>query len=221
MRITGLQPQANNPDRTSIFVDEHFLMGVNTLIVLKMGLRLGQELTPAQVQQLEEEEALQKAVDRAMNYLSFRPRSREEVRRYLKQKQTPPELVDAVIERLNQLDLINDESFASFWIESRERFRPKGAQAIKNELKMKGVKREVIDEVVTGEQDEELALRAGRKKALSLLRQPNMDYNAFRTKLGPFLQRRGFSYEVTKRVVQQLWEESSQEPVEDDEDFSS
>ncbi|GLV58164.1 regulatory protein RecX [Dictyobacter sp. S3.2.2.5] len=221
MRITGLQPQANNPDRISIFVDEHFLMGVNTLLVLKMGLRLGQELTPAQVQQLEDEEALQKAVDRAMNYLSFRPRSREEVRRYLKQKQTPLELIDAVIERLNQLDLINDESFASFWIESRERFRPKGAQAIKNELKMKGVKREVIDEVVTGEQDEELALRAGRKKAQSLLRQPDMDYNAFRTKLGPFLQRRGFSYEVTKRVAQQLWEESSQGPVEDDEDFSS
>ncbi|GHO85463.1 regulatory protein RecX [Dictyobacter formicarum] len=216
MHITGLQPQANNPDRTSIFVDGHFLIGVNTLIVLKMGLRLDQELTPVQVQQLEQEEALQKAVDRAMNYLSFRPRSREEVRRYLRQKQTPAELIDAVIERLNQLDLINDETFASFWIESRERFRPKGAQAIKNELKMKGVKREVIDEVVTDEQDEELALRAGRKKAQSLLRQADIDYNAFRTKLGPFLQRRGFSYEVTKRVVQQLWEETSQEAVEDD-----
>lgn len=219
MRITALQQQDSNPDRTSIFVDGHFLMGVNTLIVLKMGLRLDQELTPAQVQQLEQEEALQKAVDRAMNYLSFRPRSREEVRRYLRQKQTPAELIDAVIERLNQLDLINDEMFASFWIESRERFRPKGAQAIKSELKMKGVKREVIDEVVTDEQDEELALRAGRKKAQSLLRQANIDYNTFRTKLGPFLQRRGFSYEITKRVVQQLWEEAAGEAVEDD-DFS-
>ncbi|GCE18823.1 regulatory protein RecX [Dictyobacter kobayashii] len=216
MRITGLQPQASDPDRTSIFVDGHFLMGVNTLIVLKMGLRLNQELTPAQVQQLEQEEALQKAVDRAMNYLSFRPRSREEVKRYLRQKQTPVELIDTVLERLDQLDLINDESFASFWIESRERFRPKGAQAIKNELKMKGVKREVIDEVVTDEQDEELALRAGRKKAQSLLRQPDVDYNAFRTRLGPFLQRRGFSYEVTKHVVQQLWEELKEEAPEDE-----
>lgn len=220
MRITGLQPQANNPDRTSIFVDDHFLIGVNTLIVLKMGLRIGQELTQVQVRQLEDEEALQKAIDRAMNYLSFRPRSREEVRRYLKQKQTPAELIDATVERLNQLDLINDETFATFWIESRERFRPKGAQAIKNELKVKGVKREVIDEMVTDEQDEELALRAGRKKAQSLLHQPDIDYNAFRTRLGPFLQRRGFSYEVTKRVVQQLWEEAAQEPIEDD-DFPS
>ncbi|GCE26546.1 regulatory protein RecX [Dictyobacter alpinus] len=216
MRITSLQPQANNPERTSVFVDGRFLMGVSTLIVLKMGLRINQVLSPAQVQQLEQEEALQKAVDRGMNFLSFRPRSREEVRRYLRRKETPAELIDTVLERLDQLDLINDESFASFWIESRERFRPKGAQAIKSELKMKGVKKEVIDEVVSDDQDEELALRAGRKKAQSLLRQPDMDHNTFRTRLGPFLQRRGFSYEVTKHAVQHLWDELQGEAGDDD-----
>ena len=216
MRITSLQPQANNAERTSIFVDGRFFMGVSTLIVLKMELRINQVLSPAQVKQLEQEEALQKAVDRGMNFLSFRPRSREEVRRYLKRKETPAELIDMVIERLTQMDLINDETFAEFWIESRERFRPKGAQAIKSELKMKGIKREVIDEVVTGEQDEDLALRAGRKKAESLLRQPEMDHTTFRTKLGPFLQRRGFSYAVTKHAVQQLWDELQGEAADDD-----
>lgn len=216
MKITGLQPQANDPNRTSVFVDGHFLLGVNTLIVLKLELRINQELTPALVRQLEQEEALQKAVDRAMNYLSFRPHSREEMRRYLRKKETPVELIETVLERLGQLDLINDESFATFWIESRERFRPKGAQAIKNELRMKGIDREVIDEVVTGDQDEELALRAGRKKAFTLIRQPDVDYNSFRTRLGPFLQRRGFSYAVTKQVVQQLWEELKGETAEED-----
>jgi regulatory protein len=218
MRITALQPQASNPDRTSIFVDGHFLIGVNTLIVLKMGLRINQELTANQLKEMEQEEELQKAVDRAMNYLSFRPHSREELRRYLRKKETPAELIDLVLERLQQLDLINDQAFTSFWIEAREKSNPKGAQAIKNELRMKGVEREVVDEMVTGEQDEELALQAGRKKARTLMNQPAIDYNTFRTRLGAFLQRRGFSYDIAKRTVQSLWEELKDEDASEEYD---
>jgi len=220
MRITSLQPQATNPDRTSIFTDGQFLMGVSTLIVLKMGLRLNQELSKEQVHQLEMEEALQKALDRTLNFLASRPHSREEVRRYLRKKETPAELIDPVVERLEQMGLIDDQQFAQFWIESRERFNPKGAQAIKNELRTKGITREVLDEVVTDEGDEELALRAGRKKAQSLARQPGIDFNTFRGKLGPFLQRRGFSYAVVKNVARTLWDEVADmvEVVDDDDE---
>lgn len=207
MRITSLQPQATNADRVNIFVDGHFLLAVSALVALEMGLQVEQELTAAQLEQLQREEALQQATERALNYLSFRPRSREEVRRYLHGKKTSPELIDTVLQRLDHLDLVNDRSFASFWIESRERFSPRGAQALKNELRMKGVKRDVVDELVDDEQDEERALLAGRKKALSLVRQPDIDYTTFRTRLGSFLQRRGFGYEVATRTVRALWQE--------------
>ncbi len=219
MRITALQTQANDPNRTNIFVDRQFLMGASTLIVLEMKLNVGQELTPAQLEELRQQEASQKALDRALNYLSSRPHSREEVRRYLRKKETPPELIDGVLERLDRMDLINDQSFTTFWIESRERFSPKGAQAIKNELRMKGVQRDLVDEMVNDEQDEELALRAARKKAQSLLRQPDIDFNTFRTRLGPFLQRRGFSYEVSKHTLKALWEELKAEDAGEDEDI--
>lgn len=211
MRITALQPQATNPDRISVFVDDHFLLGVNTLLVLKMALRVGQEISAEQIEQLREEETLQQAVDRAYNYLSFRPRSREEVRRYLKRKETPPALIDSVIERLERLDLVNDQQFASFWIETRENFSPRGSHALKNELRMKGVDRDVVDELVSDEQDEERAMLAGRKKAMSLVRLPAMDFATFRSRLGSFLQRRGFGYEVATRTVKVLWEELGKE----------
>lgn len=222
MRITSLQTQASNPDRINVFVDESFLLGASSLVVLKMGLDVGQELSPAQLEQLRDEEALQQAVERALNYLSFRPRSREEVRRYLRRKETPPALVERVFERLEHLDLVNDRAFASFWIESREQFNPKGARALKNELRMKGVEREVVDEMIDDEKDEERALRAGHKKAASLLNLPTMDFATFRTRLGSFLQRRGFGYEDTKHAVSQLWKElkeDDEEEVDDGDDF--
>src|SRR5947209_11126489 len=199
MRITNLEPQTNNPERFNLYVDGHFLLGVNAAIVLQMGLHVEQELSPEQLEQLRDEEAEQQAVDRALNYLSYRPRSREEVRRYLRRKETPPETIEAALVRLDRLDLINDHSFASFWVESREQFSPRGARALKNELRMKGVEREVVEEMIDDEKDEERALRAGRKKALSLVRIPGMDFATFRARLGSFLQRRGFGYEVSDR----------------------
>jgi regulatory protein len=215
MRITALEPQVNNPERINLYVDGRFLLGINAAIVLQMGLRLEQELSPSQLQLLQSEEAEQRAVDRALNYLSYRPRSREEVRRYLRRKETLPEIIEAALARLDRLDFVNDRTFAGFWIESREQFSPRGARALKNELRMKGVERDVVDEMVNDEQDEERALRAGRKKAIALVNAPNIDFATFRNRLGSFLQRRGFGYQVTARTVRALWKELKEETGEE------
>ncbi|HET9922037.1 MAG TPA: RecX family transcriptional regulator [Ktedonobacteraceae bacterium] len=207
MKITALEPQVKNPERVNVYGDGKFLLGVSGLIVMQMKLEVGQELSPALLEQLQQEETLQQAVDRAYNYLSYRPRSREEVRRYLRRKETPPGIIDEALARLDHLDLVDDRAFASFWVENREQFSPRGARALKNELRMKGVNRDVVDEMVDAEKDEERALEAGRKKALSQVRIPGMDYATFRTRLGSFLQRRGFGYEIATRTVRALWEE--------------
>jgi regulatory protein len=207
MNITAIEPQVKNSERVNIFADGKFLLGVSELVVMQMGLEVGQELSPAQLARLQREEALQQAVDRSYNYLSYRPRSREEVRRYLQRKQTPPDIIEEALARLDSLNLVDDRAFASFWVESREQFSPRGARALKNELRLKGVEREVVDELVDAEKDEERALSAGRKKALSLVRIPGMDYATFRTRLGSFLQRRGFGYAVALHSVRTLWEE--------------
>lgn len=216
MRITAIEPQAHDAERFNLYVDGHFLLGVNAAVVLQMGLEVQQELLPEQVEQLRSAELEQQAVDRALNYLSFRPRSREEVRRYLRRKETPPDIIEAVLARLDRLDFVNDRAFASFWIETREQFNPRGSHALKNELRMKGVDRDVVEELVDDEQDEERALRAGRKKATSLINLPGMDYATFRNRLGSFLQRRGFGYQVSTRTVRLLWEELSGECDEGD-----
>ena len=205
----------NNPDRINLFVDGRFFMGVNAVVVLQMGLRLEQELSPEQLDQLQSEEVEQRAVDRALNFLSYRPRSREEVRRYLRRKETPPEIIETALERLDRLDFVNDRTFAGFWIESREHFSPRGARALKNELRMKGVERDVVDELVNNEQDEERALRAGRKKAITLVKASNIDYATFRNRLGSFLQRRGFDYQIVTKTVRELWKELKEEPEEE------
>ena len=86
---------------------------------------------------------------------------------------------------------------------------------MKHELRQKGVTREVVDELVDDEQDEERAQQAARKKAQLLVGQPGMDFKTFRSRLGSFLQRRGFSYEIATRTVRALWEELAESDADD------
>lgn len=210
MRITALEQQARNPERFNLYIDGSFALGMSAELMLKLGLHVDQEISAEELSRVKGEEARQQAVERAINYLSFRPRSQAEVRRYLRKKETPPEIIEAALERLNGLDYVNDKAFAEFWVENREQFNPRGSQALRNELRQKGVEREIVEEAVNDEHDEELALRAGRRKAQTLLRSPDMDYTKFRNRLGGFLQRRGFSYEVISRVVRALWQEEKE-----------
>jgi regulatory protein len=104
MRITALQPQMKNPERINVFVDGHFALSVNMLIIERMALEVEQELSAEQLEELRSEAELQQALDRALNYLTYRPRSRQELRHYLRGKGTPPELIEIVLARLDRLE---------------------------------------------------------------------------------------------------------------------
>jgi regulatory protein len=215
MRITALEPQTQHPERVNLYLDGSFSLAISAELMLKLDLHVGRELSAADLAELQDEQARLQAVERAINYLSFRPRSQAEVRRYLRKKATPPQIIEAVLERLQQLDYVDDRAFASFWQENRQQFSPRGSQAVRNELRMKGVDRDIINETVSDEQDEELARRAAHRKAQSLLQVPEMDYTTFRNRLGGFLVRRGFAYDVIARVVRTLWQEGKEEGFSD------
>src|ERR1017187_4579891 len=126
MKITAIEPQARDTERVNIYVDGRFLLGASAEVVARLDLEVEQELQPDQLEQLQGEDALQRAVERAYSFLSYRPRSREEVRRYLRRKDIPPAIIDAALAKLDHLNLTNDEEFTTFWIENRAQFSPRG-----------------------------------------------------------------------------------------------
>ena len=123
------------------------------------------------------------------------------------------ETVEHILDRLQQLELLDDRQFADFWIENRERFSPRSARALGQELRQRGVARETVEEVSDPDRDDERALAAGRQRLRSVA---GLDYEAFRARLGGFLLRRGFGYGVVRAAVRTLWEESRGAAPEDD-----
>ena len=116
-------------------------------------------------------------LEAAARFLEARHRSVAEVNRRLRSSGYRPDLVDGAIERLLELGILDDEAFARAWVESRDRARPRGERAIREELRLKGIDRAtiaaVLDERREGdgaEPDLDAAERLIERKARSLAR---------------------------------------------------
>jgi len=213
-RVTALTPQKERPDRYNLFLDGEFAVGLALDVVVRHGLRVGDELSPLQVVSLQEDEGTARALSDAYRLLSFRPRSRAEVVRYLTRREVDAPTVERVLARLAELGLIDDREFAAYWVENRQAFRPRGPRALQAELRQKGVGQQEIEAAVdTLAGDEEAAAESvARPRAARL---SGLDAPSFRKKLSDFLLRRGFSYGVVRRVTDRLWTEQGGAPPDD------
>ncbi|HZP95779.1 MAG TPA: regulatory protein RecX [Candidatus Limnocylindria bacterium] len=139
--------------------------------------------------------------DAAVRYLAGRPHTVAEIHRHLRSKRFDDEVIAQAIDRLRAQRYVDDEAFARWWLEQRERFRPRGDRALRSELSQKGVSRDVI-ELVLGERapdaDVELA-----KRALSrpLTRWATLPPQERKRKIHAYLAARGFDYGTIEEVM--------------------
>ena len=96
-------------------------------------------------------------LEAAGRFLEARPRSSAEVRRRLSGAGYRDELVEGAINKLLEFGVLDDQAFARMWVESRDRARPRGERAIRQELIQKGIERETIELVLSERSESALA----------------------------------------------------------------
>ena len=141
------------------------------------------------------------AYEAAVHYLAGRPHTVAEIHRHLRSKKFDAETIDHAIDRLRAQRYVDDEAFARYWVEQRERFKPRGDRALRTELAQKGVSRDVID-VVLGERAPDADVEQARR-ALSrpLTRWADMPDAERKRKIHTYLAARGFDYETIEEVT--------------------
>ena len=197
--ITSLEIHQRKRERVRLFLDDEFAADLPLLEAAR--LRPGQCLTESEVEALVGADAVQSGFDLAVRYLSYRPRSIEEVRRHLVKKNLPDSCIAVVLERLQVQGYADDVEFARFWISNRERFRPMGARALRYELRQKGVDDDIVESLLADLDVSESAYRAAKAR---LSRYRGWTRQAFRQKLSGMLRRRGFSGDTINSVVLRL-----------------
>lgn len=203
--ITALEAQARNPRRVNVFLDGAYGFAVSIDVAARAGLKRGMALTDEQVASLQADDAWQKSYDATLNFLAYRPRSEEEVRRYLARRGATQDTAQRIVARLKDSKLIDDAAFARYWVENRDAFSPRSSRALRSELRSKGIDSSTIEQSLVGD-DAEAAYRAVQRKVRSLT---GTDRETFRRKLIPFLQRRGFGYEIAREAVDRLWRQQA------------
>jgi len=195
-RVTSLEPQKRSKERVNVYVDGEFAFGLSRLVAAN--LRIGALLTDDKVAELKSADGLERAHSRALDYLSYRPRSEVELRDYLREKEYSEDVVEDVLARLARVGLVDDVEFARYWIDNRARFRPRGSRMLSYELRQKGIASEIIDEAL-GEYDELSAVRRVAQEQARRLR--NLPPNQFRRRLFDRLARRGFSSGLIREIL--------------------
>jgi regulatory protein len=104
-------------------------------------------------------------LEAATRFLETRSRSVTEVRRRLTSAGYQGPLIEGAIARLGDLGILDDEAFARAWVESRDRARPRGERALRDELRLKGLDRSIVD-LVLAERREYLSVSADGEEAM-------------------------------------------------------
>lgn len=207
-KITALKVQKRNHQRVNVYLDGEFAFGLARIVAA--WLQVGQTLDAERIAQLQAEDSREVAYQRALKFVGYRMRTESEVRDKISGLGFTEEETDAAIQKLRRIGLVDDDRFAEQWIENRNEFRPRSKRALAYELRRKGVSNQTIDRALEAASLDEdaLAYQAAQKQ---YRKYKSLEWPDFRGKLGSYLARRGFSYQVIAPVVERVWEELGRE----------
>ena len=211
MPITAIKRQSRQR-RLSIFVDGAFVVALGEQAIRDAGLQVGDELSEECLEELYQADHRHFAWQAATRLLSYRPRSKLELRQRLLSKGVSEVVVGETIERLQDLSLVNDDEFARQWIEMRQHNSPRSPKLLARELRSKGVDRDLVSEVTGSLEESSIAYIAAQRRASQLAK---AEFPVFRRKLNDFLLRRGFGHGIVAITINQLWREM-QDDLPDD-----
>lgn len=156
------------------------------------------EDTKAQVPEADPEAVARKIL---LDQLTGQARTRKELADKLAAKNVPTDIATRLLDRFEEVGLIDDEAFARAWIASRQPGKGLATRALAQELRRKGVDDEIAREALAeiDPDDEEAAARAlVRRKLRSLAR---FDDTVATRRLVGMLARKGYGSGLAFAVV--------------------
>jgi len=202
--VTSIKRQKKRVDRVNVYVDEKFFVGLTDNELIFFDIYKGKKLEGSDLRKIKDISSYGKTRDKAMSLISIRPRSKKELKDKLILKKYDLNVIEKVIKELEKENLLDDSTFAKQWIYHRAEFSGLGKRRIEMELFKKGVSDQIIKKEVTKIDNSQEFIRA---KEIADKKYPTYkDENKYkkREKLAAFLARKGYVWDVIKKVLAEL-----------------
>ena len=141
------------------------------------------------------------AKDACLRLLTDRARSRSELETKLSGRGFEPEIITKVLDRLQEIGLIDDADFANQWVHSRHTYSGKGKRALAVELRLKGIDQDTASEALSQIDPEDERERAAELVRRKLKNKPVDDRDKVTRRLVSMLARKGYSAGMSYEVV--------------------
>ena len=201
MKITA---KSGRKDKIHIYIDGEYLLTVDEIFWFSCGLVSGDEINEEELTAFEEAAGSRRAFNSALNSLDYRDHSEKEIRAKLLRKHDA-DYVDEAVEKLIELDLVNDERYAENY--ARELFERKkfGKMRIKSELRAKGISADIANAAVEELFEEEEPDNVQRIVDIIGKRYYNkMNDEVGRKKVFSALQRMGYSFSDIREAMSEF-----------------
>lgn len=201
MKITA---KSGRKDKIHIYIDREYLLTVDEIFWFSCGLVSGDEINEEELTAFEEAAGSRRAFNSALNSLDYRDHSEKEIRAKLLRKHDA-DYVDEAVEKLIELDLVNDERYAENY--ARELFERKkfGKMRIKSELRAKGISADIANAAVEELFEEEEPDNVQRIVDIIGKRYYNrMNDEVGRKKVFSALQRMGYSFSDIREAMSEF-----------------
>jgi len=197
--ITALKPQKNKK-RINVHLDGKFSFGIDLENFLRLGLKVEQELSKKEIEEIIKKAEFQKTSDKLIRFATLRPRSKREINDWFRKHKVHLSLHKELFSKLKRLELVNDEKFAVWWVEQRTSFRPRGKRSLEAELRQKGIDKKFIIKALDKVKIDEVKIARELLKRKKY-RWEKLDKFEARKKMTGFLARKGFGWEIIKKVT--------------------
>ena len=195
MKVTKIA-KIGKQDKFAVFIDDQYLLDLDAEALLNSKLRINQEISEEEFQDLKTNISYYKLYHLSIRYLSRRLKSEGELRDYLKRKQATSDQIEPIVSRLKDLDLINDQKYAVSYIHDRMLLSPISSKKIKLELK----KRKIAEDIITNSLRNDQISDIDNLKKLIKIKRKNSRYSDD-LKLMQYLVRNGFNYQDVKETL--------------------
>ncbi|GAB4074411.1 recombination regulator RecX [Barrientosiimonas marina] len=209
--ISRITTQKKDRGRYNIFLDdgqgESYGFSVDEAVLVAYRLHKQMELDDATIQALIRQDTFHKHYTLAINFLSYRMRTKQEIRTYLDQKDVDEEQLDQIMDKLITEGLVDDRQFAESFVRTRQNTTNKGPKLVEQELRQKGVDAALASEAVSaytfaGQYDTALKLALKKRSASHA--------KSFQQKIQQIqgtLMQKGFTSDVIQAITNELQNE--------------
>lgn len=194
--ITDLQIQKNNKTRANVYIDGEYFCAFEMLTVMKLGLKIGQEISQSRLKEAAVDSERSVALEKAMNYLSRGYKTERQMRDYLTRRGYDSETIEYVVVKLKNYRYLDDREYARIYAEQNA--ATKGSRRIKTELISKGISVSLAEQ--SSEEDAETAMKNATRLAEKYMKSKPCDLKTLQ-KLQRYLLSRGYGYDTVNSIV--------------------